>query len=50
MKKELNAQSNNYSGASNNNVRHNVPKMPESSSDVLVFFAVFERTCIFEWR
>ena len=44
--KGLSAQSNNYSGASNNDVRHNIPKMLESSCDVLACFAVFELTCI----
>ena len=38
--KGLSAQSNNYPGASNNDVRHNIPKMPESSNDVLAFFSV----------
>ena len=42
----LSAPSNNYSGASNNDVRHNIPKMHESSSDILGFFPVFERTSI----
>ena len=45
--KGLSAQSNNYSGASNNDIRHNISKMPDSSIDVLAFFAVFELTCIF---
>ena len=44
--KGLSAQSHNYSGVSNNDVRNNIPKMPESFSDVFAFFAVFERTWI----
>ena len=39
--KGLGAQSNNYSGASNNDVRHNIPKMPDSSSDILAFLLFF---------
>ena len=35
--KGLSAQSENYSGASYNDVRHNIPKIHESSGDVFAF-------------